>query len=178
MKGLDPMMGALASFVILIVGVLLFSLLTVPEVKECETNEDCIPEEPLIGVKYICENGICKTKPFGNPATEYCIEQGYEPEIRTNPDGSQTGYCVFPDGSECEEWAFYRGECQPPETECSADGDCVPAQCCHPTDCVKKELKPDCTGILCTMECAPGTMDCGQGHCACVDNKCVVVWTE
>ncbi|MBN1138650.1 MAG: DUF333 domain-containing protein, partial [Anaerolineae bacterium] len=24
-----------------------------------------------------------------------------------------TGYCVFPDGTECEEWAFQRGECMP-----------------------------------------------------------------
>lgn len=64
------------------------------------------------------------------------------------------------------------------EVECETNEDCVPAQCCHPTSCVNKELKPDCTGIFCTMECAPGTMDCGQGYCACADNKCVVVWSE
>lgn len=47
-----------------------------------------------------------------NPASVYCKEQGGTSEIRTNPDGSQTGYCVFQDGSECEEWSFYRRECQ------------------------------------------------------------------
>ena len=26
-------------------------------------------------------------------------------------DGSQNGICVFPDGSECDEWAYFRGEC-------------------------------------------------------------------
>jgi len=36
-------------------------------------------------------------------------------EIRTAEDGSQTGYCIFPDGSECDEWAYYRGECGPVE---------------------------------------------------------------
>ena len=48
-----------------------------------------------------------------NPASQYCIEKGYKLELRTNPDGSQYAVCVFPDGSECEEWAFYRGECKP-----------------------------------------------------------------
>jgi hypothetical protein len=26
-------------------------------------------------------------------------------------DGSQSGVCVFPDGSTCDEWAYFRGEC-------------------------------------------------------------------
>ncbi len=48
-----------------------------------------------------------------NPASVYCEEQGGQLEIRTADDGSQTGYCLFPDGSECEEWAYFRGECAP-----------------------------------------------------------------
>lgn len=55
---------------------------------------------------------------------------------------------------------------------CQADEDCVPATCCHPDDCVNLANRPDCEGIMCTMECAPNTMDCGQGYCACVDNEC------
>jgi putative hemolysin len=48
-----------------------------------------------------------------NPASAYCQEQGYKHEIRTAADGSQSGVCIFPDGSECDEWAYYRGECEP-----------------------------------------------------------------
>jgi putative hemolysin len=48
-----------------------------------------------------------------NPASVYCKEQGGKLEIRTAADGSQHGVCIFPDGSECDEWAFYRGECGP-----------------------------------------------------------------
>jgi len=48
-----------------------------------------------------------------NPAAVYCEEQGYTLEIRTNSDGGQYGVCIFPDGSDCDEWAFYRGECGP-----------------------------------------------------------------
>jgi len=56
---------------------------------------------------------VSSTPQLPNPASKYCIEQGYNITIRTNPDGSQTGYCIFPDGRECEEWAYFRGECTP-----------------------------------------------------------------
>src|SRR5512146_2882853 len=46
-----------------------------------------------------------------NPASVYCKEQGNKLEIRTAADGSQNGICVFPDGSTCDEWAYFRGEC-------------------------------------------------------------------
>ncbi len=46
-----------------------------------------------------------------NPASAYCEEQGNRLEIRTAPDGSQSGVCVFPDGGECDEWAYFRGAC-------------------------------------------------------------------
>jgi len=46
-----------------------------------------------------------------NPASVFCEEQGFKLEIRTAADGSQSGACIFPDGSECDEWAYYRGEC-------------------------------------------------------------------
>jgi putative hemolysin len=48
-----------------------------------------------------------------NPASVYCEQQGGRLEITTAADGSQSGVCIFPDGSQCDEWAFYRGECKP-----------------------------------------------------------------
>ncbi|MBN2457646.1 DUF333 domain-containing protein [Candidatus Woesearchaeota archaeon] len=48
---------------------------------------------------------------IANPASVHCQEMGGTLEIRTIEDGSQAGYCTLPDGTECEEWAFYRGEC-------------------------------------------------------------------
>jgi putative hemolysin len=48
-----------------------------------------------------------------NPASEYCEQQGYTQEICTATDGSQSGVCIFPDGSECDEWEYYRSECAP-----------------------------------------------------------------
>ncbi len=46
-----------------------------------------------------------------NPASVFCEQQGNRLEIRTAADGSQSGVCIFADGSECDEWAFFRGEC-------------------------------------------------------------------
>ena len=48
-----------------------------------------------------------------NPAAVYCEQDGQEYEVRTADDGSQSGVCVFPDGSTCDEWAYFRGECRP-----------------------------------------------------------------
>ena len=39
---------------------------------------------------------------MANPAAVHCTQEGYE---------SRDGRCYFPDGTSCEEWAFYNGEC-------------------------------------------------------------------
>jgi len=66
------------------------------------------------------------------------------------------------------------------ETECSVNEDCVPASPCHADSCITREAYDEYYGdaamMYCTTECAPGTMDCGQGSCACIDNKCEVNW--
>jgi putative hemolysin len=57
---------------------------------------------------------------MSNPASDYCIQQGNVLEIITAEDGSQSGICIFPNGSSCDEWAFYRGECGPQAQEYSS----------------------------------------------------------
>ena len=73
-----------------------------PDGSECEEwaffRGECKPGEPKVGL--------------ANPASVYCGEHGGKLEIRDEA-GGQAGYCIFPDGSECEEWAFFRGECKP-----------------------------------------------------------------
>ena len=58
--------------------------------------------------------------------------------------------------------------------ECSIDSDCVQNSCCHSKGCVPKEKSPNCEGMMCTLECAPGTLDCG-GYCQCSAGKCSAV---
>jgi putative hemolysin len=50
------------------------------------------------------EGGTMIDVEVANPASEKCMHDGGTLEIAT-------GMCSFPDGRECDEWAYYRGEC-------------------------------------------------------------------
>jgi len=50
-----------------------------------------------------------------NPASVNCLEKGGQIEIRKDADGGEYGMCIFQNGKECEEWAFFRGECSAEE---------------------------------------------------------------
>ena len=64
---------------------------------------------------------------------------------------------------------------QPTAAEsCRTDTDCIPAGCCHPMTCAARAHAPVCAGLACTQGCAPGTLDCNQGHCACLGGACGV----
>ena len=43
-----------------------------------------------------------------NPAAVNCTDKGYKYILVKN-----IGYCIFPDHSYCEEWAYFRGKCEP-----------------------------------------------------------------
>jgi len=47
---------------------------------------------------------------LANPASTYCIENWWELEMR-NSDAWQYWVCKFDNWNECEERAFFRGEC-------------------------------------------------------------------
>jgi len=61
------------------------------------------------------------------------------------------------------------------EISCNNDLDCVASSCCHPNSCVNKDFAPKCAGSICSQVCAPGSLDCGQGSCLCVNKKCNAV---
>lgn len=48
-----------------------------------------------------------------NPASVNCVKHGGTLKIETGKDGGQVGICTFPNGKQCEEWAFMRNECSP-----------------------------------------------------------------
>lgn len=58
-------------------------------------------------------NGECpgsQSAQIANPASSYCIEKGGTLKI-LETEGGQYGVCTLPDGTDCEEWAYFRGEC-------------------------------------------------------------------
>jgi putative hemolysin len=66
-----------------------------------------------------------------NPASVYCEQQGGTLEIRDSANG-QYGVCHFPDGSQCEEWAYFRGECRPGAQQPSAEPQITPTAPAEP----------------------------------------------
>ena len=79
-------------------GLILYSTLSACSVAQFQAEPD------LAGTKISPAN-------MPNPASVYCEENGNKLEIQTAADGSQSGVCVFLDGSTCDEWAYFRGEC-------------------------------------------------------------------
>jgi len=55
-----------------------------------------------------------ETTTIANPASVKCAEDGYTLEIITAEDGSQSGFCKNAEGKGCEEWQYFRGECDMP----------------------------------------------------------------
>jgi putative hemolysin len=53
------------------------------------------------------------TAGIANPASVFCESNGGRLDLRTGSGGGVVGICVFPNGGECEEWAYFRGMCKP-----------------------------------------------------------------
>jgi len=115
---------------------------------------------------------------LANPASTNCIKQGGKLDIREDKDGGQYGVCVFSNGTECEEWAFFRGECQKGVGEddfcgfaqgtCKINSDCVTGGCSGQV-CQSKNDE----SVITTCE----LRDCYKASkynlsCQCVENKC------
>ncbi len=131
----------------------------------CLAQDDC----QLIGVKGICgPYMITAPKSMHKPPIFYDKKCGAE---RCNemlpmcvpPDKMPQYKNVLCDGGRCV--------AVPAQPECERDGDCVKNACCHATGCVPKFAQPKCDGVMCTQECASGSLDCG-GTCSCVENRC------
>lgn len=93
---------------------------------------------------------------IANPASQMCGEYGYITETEKDEMGNETGYCVFPDGTKCEEWGFFRNECGDawkrkgsetmPEEKykgCPEWVNCMPGMDLPPNHCL---VPPQCEG--------------------------------
>lgn len=124
-------------------------------------------------------NGSNNSIGIANPASVYCQKEGGNLEIRKDENGGEYGVCIFKGGKECEEWAFFRGECKKEEAKdnfcgrstygkCSGNSDCI-AGGCSGQICQAKSEEP----IVSTCEYT----DCYNAEtykleCQCVEKKC------
>jgi len=119
-----------------------------------------------------------------NPASIYCQDQGGKLEIRKDIVGNETGFCVFTDGSECEEWAYFRHECSPSVSlkenfcgsstygNCDSDDDCKTGGCSGQVCQSKKE-----EGAITTCEWTDCYDSAKYGlKCRCTNRQCQ--WQE
>ena len=58
--------------------------------------------------------------------------------------------------------------------ECDINNECVASSCCHAEFCITKDKAPVCDKVFCSQVCS-GPLDCGAGHCGCVNSKCSVI---
>ena len=92
------------------------------EIKACTEEAKLCPDGTAVGRNGSnnCEFDPCPSVGMANPASVFCKAQGGESKIVTAADGSQGGVCVLPYGIECDEWAYFRGECPAP-VNCTAE---------------------------------------------------------
>jgi putative hemolysin len=82
-------------------------MISCPEMAELN-----FPEDMTLGCYNETGGEVKPTAQLPNPASVNCVNKGGKSEIRTGEDGGQYGVCIFPNGSECEEWALFRGDCE------------------------------------------------------------------
>lgn len=95
-----------------------------------------------------------------NPASVYCVENNGTLEIVTDEDGGQIGICKFSNGVECEEWAFYNGNCSSKLCEdegkactmeympvCGKDGITYGNRCAAEASCIEVDYEGECGSV-------------------------------
>jgi len=83
----------------------------IPTAPTPETNQN-LNQEPEETDRVATDEQEPENVQLANPASVHCLENDGELEMREE-EGGTAGYCLFEDGSECEEWAFFRDECRP-----------------------------------------------------------------
>ena len=99
---------------------------------------------------------------IANPASINCVNNGGKLKVMEDEKG-QHGVCVLSDGTECEEWAYYRKECPIMQT----------AAC--------REVRQDCCkGYGENISCSGVNIECAVGYeekfLGCDLEKCMPKW--
>jgi uncharacterized protein len=96
---MDSKTKLFAVFILIIVGGLLYYYLIGAPLQDAADGKSSVEENKF------------NSSEIANPASVNCLESSGTPVMRTDSEGGEYGVCVFSSGAECEEWAYYRGEC-------------------------------------------------------------------
>lgn len=116
-------------------------------------SNECLANAAGVQISY---EGECKTKEvigMPNPASVNCIDLGGTLKIEMQ-EGGEVGFCHLPNGSICEEWALFRGECNAQQ---------MTKEFCESAGGYFNECASACRG---SPEGTPCTMQCVQ-QCEC-----------
>ena len=143
---------------------------------QCVLDADCVPDQA-------CHPTRCTLKAQGSPSCRLVCDASCQPATLDCGQGScacQSGRCVTAmnpvcgdgvcNGCEaCDSCPADCGACG----QCTVDADCAASPVCHPTTCtLSAQVSASCK-LTCDGSCSPGTLDCGQGKCACQSGQCV-----
>lgn len=106
----------------------ILSLATLLAIAGCTAEQPSKDQEQQVGM--------------ANPASVKCINDGGKLEMIEEAAGTR-GICVFPDGSKCDEWQYFGGECQPGNrTNKDCPSSCPMLSSPSPTWCKDGEITP------------------------------------
>ncbi len=106
---------------------------------------------------------------MANSASVYCVGQGGKLEIREG-EGGQYGVCVMPDGTECDEWEFFRTKVCGGASMDNGDAD---DQVCGRENCHGLDIKCGLNvAEMCTMEYQLGDKCLRYVNCGVINGEC------
>jgi len=70
-------------------------------------NTATYPFQGSINIKIMDETMNSHPK-LANPATINCLKYGAKWKMVTDSEGNQKGICIFPNGTQIDEWKFFR----------------------------------------------------------------------
>jgi putative hemolysin len=137
-------------------------------------------------IKFMCVQGTqpfndekgCGCEPItgiANPASKFCTDNGGTLEIKTAADGSQSGFCTLKDGTVCDEWAYFRGECPATGGKLQAI-DCPTER----TQACTREYMPVCgqVQVQCIRAPCPPIKQTFSNKCEACANSLTISYTE
>jgi len=91
------------------------------------------PQKYMLGKEDAQKERAKQLSELANPATLFCMNTTSATwQVREDSEGNQQGICIFGDTSWCDEWDYYRGNCEPGYNYTSCEGQFWGKMTCPP----------------------------------------------